>query len=177
MGEETEQNLLEKFLTENKRLKQRIFELEQRLLQAESKTEEHTKSQTQVLKLLQQKDKTIDEATSKLYEELKLYKEILQSDSSAVIVLNKVSQVSFFNRTASTIVGSTLQLANDLSDIDFASVDLQIPKFLQNVILSKKRETIKNKVSDKIVYTSGIPISIDGEHWGFLIKITLAKAQ
>ena len=40
MGEETEQNLLEKFLTENKRLKQRIFELEQKLLQAESKTED-----------------------------------------------------------------------------------------------------------------------------------------
>ena len=129
-----------------------------------------------MLKLLHQKDSALDQATSKLRDELKLYKEILESDASAVIVLNKDSNVAFFNKVASAMVGSTLQPANGLADVDFASVDPQISKFLQNVIPSKKRETIKNRVGDKIVYTSGVPLSIEGEYWGFLVKITLVKA-
>src|SRR6185503_10716100 len=124
-----EQTAVRRLLTENKRLKQRCFELEEKLRKLVPPGEGHTGTGSAVLKLLEHKDFQLQQYSARLEEKkeqlaesaaelerrtqelakwadsLRLYQEIFDNDASAMIGVNRDGRIILFNRTAPQVLG------------------------------------------------------------------------
>ena len=182
---------------ENERLKERVSELEKKLGRS-GETQRRTPD-SNVLKLIEQKNVRLEEYAAELEQKhellqeaakelsqrneqlslwmttLKLYAQIFENEASAMIGLNREGKVILFNKTAPSIVGESVKSAlhKPIDTIDFGSLDPATPRLVQEALSSHKQVANLVRVFDKQVSTVVYPMGSEGEGSGVLVKITV----
>ena len=138
MAEDQEQTAIRTLLQENQRLKQRLFEAEEKIRKMAPPSESHSSSGSSVMKLIEHKDFQLEQARARLEEKkeqleevareverLRLYREIFDNDSTAMIGVNHEGVVSLYNRAASLLLGEKLKesLQKPIESVDFGAFD------------------------------------------------------
>ena len=157
-----ERDLVSELLEENRLLQERIAELEEDLGIGRSKLERETTQITRVVKLLENKDRILEEYTSELERKreeledavnrledrnerlelmvsaLRLYQDLLEHEPAAILGLNRQGELILFNRAAGLLFGTGIK---DLLGRDLGG--LPLPEGFPNL-----RERVKEVLGD-----------------------------
>lgn len=183
-----------------------VFELEEKLSrlgkEAKITTEKGKTEVTQVIRLLERKDKALsnyaleleekskklEEAVEELHKKneelslwitsLKLYQEVFENDTSAMIGLNKLGRIVLFNKMASELFGDGLQelILHDISEVDFSNFDPAIPNLVKEIINTRDKKIHKITRDGTEIITIGIPLKSQTDFRGILLRITVSRA-
>jgi PAS domain-containing protein len=198
-----EQTAVRKLLSENQRLKQRVFELEERLRKLVPQGDGHSGTGSAILKLIEHKDFQLQQAAARLEEKkeqlseagaelekrteelsrwadsLRLYQEIFDNDASAMIGVNREARVILFNRNAPQILGEKFRSAlhRSVDDVDWSAFDPNTPRRVREAIAARKPVDSSIVVRDRRILTSITPIGSEAESRGALIRIQVQSAK
>jgi PAS domain S-box-containing protein len=201
MDDASEEEVLRQLKWENKMLKQRVFELEEKLQKVEppSVKKEHDSS---VMKLLRTKDERLEKYASEMEQKrselkntiqeletrnaqlslsvstLRLYQEIFENEAAAMIGVDRDGKVILFNRTAPQVLGEKLRSAlhQPIETVDFASFDPSTPALVRATLQNRQPSTRSVRVRDRQVTTVVYPLGSQGEPTGALVKIGVTSA-
>jgi PAS domain-containing protein len=201
MDESSEEEVLHQLKWENKMLKQRVFELEEKLQKVEppSVKKEHDSS---VMKLLRTKDERLEKFASEMelkrtelthmiqelerrnaqlslsMSTLRLYQEIFETDASAMIGVNRDGRVVLFNRTAPLVLGEKVRsaLQQPIEAVDFGSFDPTTPALVRSTLQNRQPATRSVRVRDRQVTTVVYPLGSEKEPAGALIRVSVLPA-
>ncbi|HVE42949.1 MAG TPA: PAS domain-containing protein [Planctomycetota bacterium] len=192
-----EQTAIRRVLTENQRLKQRVFELEEKFRKAGSPGESQPSSQgSSVIKLIEHKDFQLQQCQARLEEKkeqlaeatkelakwadtLRLYQDIFDNDASAMIGVNREGRIILFNRTAPQILGEKFKeaLHQPIEKADFGAFDPETPRRVREAMTSRKPLDSTIVVRDRRILTSVRPIGNDAETRGALVRIQVLSGK
>lgn len=201
MDENSEEDILRQLKWENRLLKQRVFELEEKMGRPPG-PEKSAGHDTSVLKLLKTKDERLEKYASELEQKrdelektveelekrnsqlslwmstLRLYQEIFENEASAMVGVNRDAKVVLFNRTAPLVLGEKFRAAlhQPIEAVDFSSFDPSTPSMVRTTLVSRKPATRSLRVRDRQVTTTVYPLGSDKELTGALVKITVTPA-
>jgi PAS domain S-box-containing protein len=196
-----EEGLIKQLAAENLNLKQKVKELETELekkFAAQSATKAKS-DLSQVIKLIERKDRTLaayavdlEEKSKKLQEtveelrkkneelslwitSLRLYQDIFENEPSAMIGLNKAGHLVLFNKSATTIIGDSLPrlLLRPVEDIVFDHLDPGIPEFVRNAIATESTLIRTVQKGNKETSIVAIPLKSGAKFRGILVKISI----
>jgi PAS domain-containing protein len=203
MAGDQEQTALRQLLQENQRLKQRVFELEEKIRKTAPQGEGHTGTGSSVMKLIEHKDFQLEQYAARLEEKkeqleeavrqlesrntqlalwmasLRLYQEVFENDSSALIGVNKDARIILFNRTAPQVLGEKFKesLHQPIDTVDFRAFDPDTPKKVRDALAGRKPADSSIVVRDRRILTSVYPIGSEGESRGALLRIQVLTAK
>jgi PAS domain-containing protein len=198
-----EKTAVRTLLEENNRLKQRLFEIEERLRKLVPAAEAGSGTGSAVLKLIEHKDFQLEQYAARLEEKkeqleeavkalearnaqlglwmasLRLYQEIFENDSSAMVGVNRDAVIILFNRTAPQILGEKFKdaLHGPIEKADFRAFDPETPRRVREALASRKRVDSSLVVRDRRILTSVFPIGTDSESRGALLRIQVQSAK
>lgn len=198
-----EQTAVRQLLTENQKLKQRVFELEEKLRKLAPQGQGHSGTGSSVIKLIEHKDFQLQQQAARLEEKreqlevavrelerrnaqqalwmasLRLYQEIFENDSSAMVGVNRDAKVILFNRTAPQILGEKFKdaLHQPIESVDFRAFDPETPRRVREALAARKQVDSSIVVRDRRILTSVYPIGTEGESRGALIRIQVLSAK
>jgi len=201
MDEKTEEEVLHQLKWENRMLKQRVFELEEKL--QKHGVPPDPKQETRLLKLLQQKDLQLEQYATELEQKrdelkktiqdlekrneqlalwmasMRLYQDIFENESSVMIGVNQEGKVVLFNRSAAQILGEKIKdaLHRPIDQVDFAALDPAIPRRVKEALGSGKLVMGSVQVKDRRVSTTAYPLGSATERAGVLVKITVTPEK
>jgi hypothetical protein len=201
MDESSEEEVLHQLKWENRMLKQRVFELEEKLQKVEppSVKKEHDSS---VTKLLRTKDERLEKYASEMEQKrseltktikeletrnaqlsvgvstLRLYQDIFENEAAAMVGVSPDGTVILFNRTAPQVLGDKLRAAlhQPIERVDFTSVDPSTPALVRATLQTRQPATRSLRVRDRQVTTAVYPLGSAGEPTGALLKISVTPA-
>lgn len=203
MSADQEQTAVRQLLLENQRLKQRVFELEEKLRKLAPPSEGHSGTGSSVLKLIEHKDFQLEQSAARLEEKkeqleeavrqlqarnsqlalwmasLRLYQEIFENDSSAMIGVNRDARIILYNRTAPQVLGEKFKeaLHQPIDAVDFRAFDPDTPKRVREALAGRKPVDSSIVVRDRRVLTSVYPIGSEAESRGALVRIQILSAK
>jgi PAS domain S-box-containing protein len=189
MAEDQEETAIRTVLQENQRLKKRLFDLEEKIRKGTPPSEGQSGSGSSVLKLIEHKDFQLEQARARLEEkkeqfeeatrDLRLYREIFETDPTAMIGVNREGMIILHNRAASQLLGQMLQesLRKPVESLDFRAVDPDTAKRVQQALSSRKPADSSVVVRDRRILTSVHPIGSESEPRGALIRIQVGSAK
>jgi PAS domain-containing protein len=195
MEDNAEEDILHQLKWENKMLKQRVFELEEKLQKAAPSSQSGGGRDSSVLKLLKTKDERLEKSAAELQatvEELekrnaqlslwmstlRLYQEIFENEAAAMIGVNKDGKVILFNRSAPQILGEKFRnaLHQPIEAVDFSSFDPTTPALVRTTLAARQLSTHSVKVRDRLITTTVYPLGSEKELTGALAKVTVTPA-
>ncbi|MBI4564078.1 MAG: hypothetical protein HY716_05215 [Planctomycetes bacterium] len=194
-----EQDQLRKLIDENRRLKQRLFELEQK--EAEQDTH-HTKVHarettqvTQVLKLLEQRDHNLEAVSAELHQKteelarlneqlrgwiaaLSMYQQLVDAEPHPILGFNRDARLVLYNRAAVEAFGPALpdRRLRDVEDIDFSALDPYLPLFVRELLKSGRTATRSITRGCRKIDSQGFVMGGPDDLYGALIKITVSES-
>jgi PAS domain-containing protein len=194
MNSDQEPSAVRQLLSENQRLKQRVFELEEK---ARTSTPVATSTgQTSVLKLIEHKDFQLQQYIARLEEkkeqleesakeleqkkvELSLCLELLESDPSAVIGVGRDGRILFFNRSALQVLGEKFKdaLHQPVDSVDFRAFDPDTPRKFKEALAGGKPVESTVVVRDRKIVTSIQPVGKGSDVQGALIRVRSLSAK
>lgn len=203
MSSDQEQTAVRTLLQENQRLKQKVFELEEKLRKLVPQGEGHSGTGSSVLKLIEHKDFQLEQYAARLEEKkdqleeavrelerrnaqlalwmssLRLYQEIFENDASALIGLNKDGRIILFNRTAPQLLGEKFKsrLHEPIETVDFAAFDPDTPRRVRASLASRQPADSSLLVRDRRILTSVYPIGGEAESRGALLRIQVVSVK
>ncbi|MBI3856135.1 MAG: hypothetical protein HY293_10650 [Planctomycetes bacterium] len=203
MAADQEQTAVRQLIQENQRLKQRLFELEEKIRKLAPQGEGHSGTGSSVLKLIEHKDFQLEQYAARLEEKkdqledavrelearntklalwmasLRLYQEIFENDSSAMIGVNRDGRVILYNRTAPQLLGEKFKesLHKPIDSVDFGAFDPETPKRVMQALASRKAVDSSIVVRDRRILTSVYPIGSEAESRGALLRIQVLSAK
>lgn len=203
MASDQEETAVRHLLQENQRLKQRVFELEEKFRKMVPQGEGHTGSGSSVLKLIEHKDFQLEQYAARLEEKkeqleeairelerrnsqlslwmssLRLYQEIFENDASAMIGVNRDARIILFNRTAPQILGEKFKdaLHQPIESVDFRAFDPETPKRVRESLAEHRVVDSSLLVRDRRVLTSIHPIGTEAKSRGALLRIEVISAK
>ena len=199
-GDNTEE-ILRQLKWENRLLKQRVFELEEKQGKPAA-PKESAGHDTAVLKLLKNKDERLEKYAAELEQKrdelqntvaelekrngqlslwmstLRLYQEIFENEAAAMLGVNRDGKIVLFNRTAPQVLGEKFRAAlhQPIEAVDFSSFDPSTPSLVRTTLLSHQPATRSLRVRDRLVTTSVFPLGSEKEPTGALVKIAVSPA-
>lgn len=203
MDENAEEDVLRQLKWENRLLKQRVFELEEKAGQTgPSKEGGSAGKDTSVLKLLRTKDERLEKYAGELEQKrdelqqtvgelekrnaqlslwmstLRLYQEIFENESAAMVGVNRDGKIVLFNRTAPQVLGEKFRAAlhQPIEAVDFSSFDPTTPSLVRTTLSTRRLATRSVKVRDRMVTTTVYPLGSEKELTGALVKVSVAPA-
>jgi PAS domain-containing protein len=188
MEENTEEEVLHQLKWENRMLKQRVFELEEKLKKLGHVGKTDGGHDSGVLKLLKTKNEQLEEQREELrstveqlslwMSTLRLYQEIFENESAAMIGVNKEGKIVLFNRTAPQILGEAFKVAlhKPIETVDFASFDPSTPSLVRTTLSTHRSSSRSLQVRDRKVTTNIYPLGSEREPTGALVKISVIPA-
>jgi len=203
MVPDAEESAIRQVLSENQRLRQRVFELEEKIRKTASPAESSAGSGSSVLKLIEHKDFQLEQLTARLEEKkeqfqdaarelerckaemalwaesLRLYQEILENDATAMIGVNKECRVILFNRTAPQLLGEKFKdaLHQPIETVDFSAFDPDTARRVRQALASRKPADSSLVVRDRRILTSVHPVGSEAESRGALIRIQVVSTK
>jgi len=203
MASDQEETAVRNLLSENQRLKQAVFELEEKLRKLAPQGAEHSGTGSSVLKLIEHKDFQLEQYAARLEEKkeqleeavrelerrnaqlamwmasLRLYQEIFENDSSAMIGVNRDARIILFNRSTPQILGERFKesLHQDIGTVDFRAFDPDTPRRVREALVACKPVDSSIVVRDRRILTSIYPIGTAAEARGALIRIQVISVK
>jgi PAS domain-containing protein len=190
-----EQTAVRRLSSENQRLKQRLFELEEKIRKVGS-GETQSSQGSSVIKLIEHKDFQLQQCQARLEEKkeqlaeatrdlakwadtLRLYQDIFDNDASAMIGVNREGRVILFNRTAPQVLGEKFKdtLHQPIEQADFGAFDPETPRRVREAMASRKPLDSSLVVRDRRILTSVRPIGNETETRGALIRIQVLSGK
>ena len=190
-----EQTAVRKLLTENQRLKQRVFELEEKIRKA-GPGEGQSGQGSSVIKLIEHKDFQLQQCQARLEEKkeqlaeatqelakwadtLRLYQDIFDNDASAMIGVNREGRIILFNRTAPQVLGEKFKdaLHQPIERADFGAFDPETAHRVREAMASRKPLDSSLVVRDRRILTSVRPIGGEAETRGALVRIQVLSGK
>jgi PAS domain S-box-containing protein len=184
-----EQTAVRRLLTENQRLKQRVFDLEEKFRKLAASGEGHGSSGSSVLKLIEHKDFQLQQCSARLEEKkeqlaeaaetLRLYQDIFDNDASAMIGVNRDGRIILFNRSAPQLLGEKFKdaLHHPIDQADFGALDPETPRRVREALASRKPVEFSLVVRDRRIVTSVRPMGSETETRGALIRIQVLPGK
>jgi len=201
MDSDQEPSAVRQLRTENQRLKQRVFELEEK-----ARTSGHTATstgQTSVLKLIEHKDFQLQQYAARLDEKkeqleeagkeldakkaelaesqatVRLCQEALEGDPAAVIGVGRDGRILFFNRSAPQVLGEKFKesLHQPIDSVDFRAFDPDTARKLREALEVGKPVESAVVVRDRKIQTSIQPVGRGAETHGAVIRIRSLSAK
>jgi len=198
-----EQTAVRQLLQENQRLKQKVFELEEKIRKLAPQGEGHSGTGSSVLKLIEHKDFQLEQYAARLEEKkeqleeavrelesrntqlamwmasLRLYQDIFENDASALIGVNRDARIILFNHTAPQILGEKFKAAlhQPIDSVDFSAFDPDTPKRVRESLAARKPVDSSILVRDRRILTSVYPIGSEVESRGALLRIQVLSAK
>ncbi len=201
MDESDGEDILRQLKWENRLLKQRAFELEEKLGKPAGPLE-GAGPDTSVLKLLKTKDERLESYASELEQKrdelkntvqelekrngqlslwmstLRLYQEIFENEAAAMVGVNRDGKVVLFNRSAPQVLGEKFHSAlhQPIEAVDFSSFDPTTPALVRSTLASRQPATRSIRVRGRLVTTTVYPLGSEKELSGALVKIGVSPA-
>jgi PAS domain-containing protein len=201
MNSDQEPSAVRQLLSENQRLKQRVFQLEEKARTSGSTAT--STGQTSVLKLIEHKDFQLQQYAARLEEkkeqlaeatrelELKsaelarwrstvqLCQELLEGDPSALIGVGVDGRILLFNQAASQVLGEKVKelLHQPIESVDFRSSDPDTARRFREAVAAGKPAESTVVLRDRKVVTSIQPVGRGAESAGALIRIRALSAK
>jgi PAS domain-containing protein len=201
MSTDQEQSAIRQLLSENQRLKQRVFELEEK-----ARTSTHTATstgQTSVLKLIEHKDFQLQQYQARIEEKkeqleeaskeleaakaelalsaaaVRLCQEAFDADPAAVIGVDRNGRVVLFNRNALQLLGEKFgdALHKPIDGVDFRAFDPDTARKSRESMASGKPAESSVVVRDRRIQTSIQPFGRGTDAAGALIRIRSLSAK
>jgi PAS domain-containing protein len=191
-----EQTAVRRLSSENQRLKQRLFDLEEKVRKMGTSGEGHSSQGSSVIKLIEHKDFQLQQCAARLEEKkeqlaqataelatwadtLRLYQDIFDNDASAMIGVNREGKIILFNRTAPQVLGEKFKdaLHQPIDRADFAAFDPETPRRVREAIASCKPVDSSVVVRDRRILTTVRPIGSETETRGALIRIQVLSGK
>jgi len=181
-----EESAVRQLLSENQRLKQRVFELEEKLRKMSPQGESHTGTGSSVLKLIEHKDFQLERYSAQLEEKkeeleeaarelegLRFYREIFDDDLTAMIGVSRDGVVLVINRKASQLLGEKINgsLRKPIETVDFGAFDPDTAKRVRQALASRKRVDSAVELTNCRVQTWVRPIESESEVRGAVLHI------
>lgn len=202
MSFDQEPTAIRQLLSENQRLKQKVFELEEKVRTSASPVATSTGS-TSVLKLIEHKDfqlqqysarleekkEQLEEATKELESrksELNLWmsaarlcQAIFENDASALVGVSRDGRILLFNQTAPQLLGEKFKdsLHKPIESVDFRAFDPDTPRKLKEALASGKQSDSSIIVRDRRILTTIQPVGKGADSRGALIRIQSLSAK
>jgi PAS domain-containing protein len=196
-SEEQEPSAVRQLLSENQRLKLKVFELEERIRKGPTGAAPASTGNTSVLKLIEHKDFQLQQYSARLEEKkeqlqeavgeleakkaelalwmsaLRLTQELFENDASALIGVNREAKVLLFNHTAPQLLGEKFRdaLHQPIDAVDFRAFDPETPRRVKESLVSGKRADSSVVVRDRRILTSIHPLGSGADSRGALIRI------
>jgi nitrogen fixation/metabolism regulation signal transduction histidine kinase len=204
MSADQEQTAVRQLLSENQRLKQKVFELEEKARTTSEKTPVSASTgQTSVLKLIEHKDfqvqqlsarleekkEQLDEANRDLEEKkgelglwqaaVRLCQALFENDASALIGVSKDGRILLFNQTAPQVLGDKFKdsLHKSIDTVDFRAFDPDTPRKFREALVSGKQTESSIVVRDRRILTTIQPVGKGADSRGALIRIQSLSAK
>jgi len=201
--DQQEETAIRSLLSENQRLKKRLFEFEEKLRKAAPSGESGPSSGSSVLKLIEHKDFQLEQYAARLEEKkdqleeaireledrnaqlalwmasLHLYQDIFENDASAMIGVNREGCIILFNRTAPQILGEKFKeaLHKPIETADFRAFDPDTARKVRDALAGRKPADSSVVVRDRRILTSVYPIGSEAESRGALIRIQVLSSK
>lgn len=191
MDENTEEEVLRQLKWENRMLKQRVFELEEKIKGIGSSSR-HPKVESQqdssVFRLLKTKNEQLEEQREELrrtveqlslwMSTLRLYQEIFENEAAAMVGVNKDGKIVLFNRTAPELLGDSFKeaLHKPIEDVNFGAFDPSTPSLVRQTLSSRRPASHSVKVGLRQVTTAVYPLGSEKDPTGALVKISVTPA-
>lgn len=184
MANEEHTDLVKALGLENKLLKQRVFELEERL----NKSGPVDSGQTHLRKLVEIRDKQVQQYNEELEKKnqklqmwisaLRLYQEIFENDPAIMIGVTKETKIVLFNKAAVATLGEEFKenINKRLADINFTNLDPQIPLLVEDSLKKGVSQRKKHKVATGIVETVCYTLGSGQDLRGALVKISIIQS-
>ncbi|MHC4605650.1 MAG: PAS domain-containing protein [Planctomycetota bacterium] len=195
------EDLVQSLVEENRLLQERIAELEEMLGSKGSELERETTRITRVIKLLQNKDRTLEQYAAELEKKreeleemvqqlqgknqqlqvwvsaLRLYQDIIENEAAALIGLNKNGKIVLYNRATLTMFGEAVRdmIGKPLDAIDFSKYDSYTPRLAQAVLESHRLVDREADVDGRKIHTFAYPMGRGNDFRGVLLKISVQK--
>jgi hypothetical protein len=197
MSLDQEPSAVRQLLSENQRLKLKVFELEERIRKGTPGPAPASTGNTSVLKLIEHKDFQLQQYSARLEEKkeqleeagqeleakkselalwmaaLRLTQELFKDDASAFIGVSREAKVLLFNHTAPQLLGEKFRetLHQPIDAVDFLAFDPDTPRRVKESLASGKRVDSSVVVRDRRIVTSIHPLGAGAESRGALIRI------
>lgn len=195
MSWDQEQSTVRQLLSENQRLKQRVFELEEKVRKSGGAVATATSGNTSVLKLIEHKDFQLQQYTARLEEKkeqleeasqalseksaevalwasaLRHVQELVEREPSALIGVNRAGKILLLNHGAAAVFGERVRdlLRQPVDLVDFQAFDPETPRKVKEVLATGKPAESSVVVRDRRVQTSIHPVG-----GGALVHIQVA---
>ena len=191
-----EETAIRRVLTENQRLKQRVFDLEEKIRKMAPGAEAQPSSGSSVLKLIENKDFQLQQCAARLEEKkeqraeaaaelakwtdtLRMYQDIFDNDASAMIGVNRDARIILFNRTAPQVLGEKFKdaLHQSIDQADFEAFDPETPRRVREAMASRQPVDSQVVVRGRRILTTVHPIGNETETRGALIRIQVLSGK
>lgn len=196
-AEEQEQTVIRGLKEENQRLRQRVFELEEKTRGINKGGTEGPGPESSVMRLLEKKDIKLEEFAAELGEKtvqlesaiqglrkrneelslwmvmLRLYAEIFEHDDSAMIGVNRDGKVVLYNKAAPSVLGEKIKSAlhHEIESVDFTGFDPTTPRLVRDALAHRRQAQNLVRVQGRRITTSVYPMGSGAELTGALVKI------
>jgi PAS domain-containing protein len=188
---------LHEILEENRRLRQRLVDLEERQLETRSQPafQRDKTHVTKVLKLLEQRDHTVEDIALKLdqvqaeldsaTEQLRLFRlaadlatQALDPGPALVLTFSGDGKLLLHNRAAAETFGDRIRQwrFHDVEQMDFNELDPYLPIFLKQMIASGRPAVRAAERGPRKITTDGIIVGTPPHPQGAVLRITVTKA-
>ena len=201
MDENAEEEVLHRLNWENRMLKQRVFELEEKLRRA-GVPASNKDQESSVMKLLKAKDERLEGYAAEMEQKqaelqktveelrerneqlslwmsgLRLYQEVFETEAAAMIGVNPEGKIILFNRAAPEVLGEKFRSAlhQPIEAVDFRSFDPTTPSIVRSTLRSRQPGSHSVRVRDRQVTTNVFPLGSEKELTGALVKILVVPA-
>ena len=192
MSFDQEPTAVRQLRTENARLKQRVFELEEKARTSSPASVATSTGSTSVLKLIEHKDFQIQQYSARLEEKkeqleeavreverLRLSHDLFENDPSALIGVGREGRLLLVNRAAVQVLGEKVResLQQPLDQVDFRAADPETPRRFQEALAGGKPVESSILARDRRIVTTIRPVGKDADSRGALIRIQVLSAK
>ncbi|HTF57289.1 MAG TPA: hypothetical protein VK661_08660 [Planctomycetota bacterium] len=188
---------LHEIVEENRRLRQRVFDLESRQVETRgqsvfSRDQTHV---TKVLKLLEQRDHTVEDIAAKLdkaaedleeargrarslEEAAELATQAMGDGPELLFVFSREGKLLLHNRAADRAFGGKLPelRLREIEAIDWSSLDPYLPVFLRQLLATRTSANRTSERGPRKISATGTVLGAPGDLLGVLLRITVAAS-
>lgn len=188
---------LHEIIEENRRLRQRVFDLESRQVETRgqsvfSRDQTHV---TKVLKLLEQRDHTVEDIAAKLdkaaddleeargrarslEEVAELATHALADGPELLLVFNREGKLLLHNRAADKALGGRLPelRLREVEAIDWSALDPYLPVFLRQLLATRTSATRSSERGPRKISATGTVLGAPSDLRGIVLKITISAS-